>query len=78
MTNEPISQLDERLDALVKAIGQVPDLPALIDGLRGYERLVGLLAVDAPGAVVALGVAPVWSALGDVASEVLTIREGAS
>lgn len=71
---EPISELDARLDDLVLAIAQVPDLDGFRVGIEVYEVLLGLVPADAPGAIDAIAVASVWNALADVASQVGIVK----
>ena len=73
--NEPLTDLDARIDGLVRAIGRTPDLEGLIVGLEAYSLLLPHLDMDNPYAVDALSVAPVWSALAATAREVLRLRE---
>lgn len=72
--NEPLTRLDETLDALTVALAQTPDLPGLIDGFAGYEALLRFVSPHHPAAAEAVAVSAVWSALTDVATEVLTLR----
>lgn len=75
MSDEPISNLDAALDRLLGVLTLIPDLPGLIDGLRGYEDLLALVPVDAVGAIDAVSVAAVWGGLADIAGEVLALKE---
>ncbi len=78
MTNEPISQLDECLDALAVALQEVRDLADLVAGLRAYEAALGLVSISDPQAASAMGIARVWSALSATAEEILKLREVAN
>lgn len=71
----PISDLDAKLDDLVRAFVRVPDLEELITGIEGYELLLGLVPIDAPSAVDAVAVAAVWKVLAEVAREVTILGE---
>lgn len=76
--NAPLTDLDARLDDLVRAIARTPDLDGLIVGLRTYQATLALVALDDldnPGTVDAIAVASVWDALADAAEEVRKLRK---
>ena len=71
----PLTALDDRLDDLVRALGEAPDLDGLIDGLRAYERLLARLTPDHAESPALLSVAPVWASLAAVADEIRALRQ---
>lgn len=73
----PVSDLDARVEDLLRALTTVTDLAGLLEGVRAYEIALSLTPIDAPGVISAVDVASVWAALANVASEVLALREEA-
>lgn len=73
----PISELDECVDRMLRAIGRLQDLPGFVEGLRTYELALSFVPVDARGAIAAVEVSSVWAALADVSDQVLfLLQEG--
>jgi hypothetical protein len=71
----PISNLDARLDDLVRVVVMVPDIQSLIAGLESYELILRLLSLDDLGAVQAIASGNVWSAMAAVVREVHFLGE---
>lgn len=75
MNEQPASRLDERVDDLLRALGRLPNLEALIDRMRVHEEAAAQIGPDFPGAVDVLAGVELRQALLEVAVEVLALRE---
>lgn len=74
--DEPISELDERVDDLVRALALLPPptLTKIIDGMRAHEEVAARLGPGFPGVVDVIAAADFRKALLAVAVEVQNLR----
>lgn len=74
-SGSPISRLDERVDALLRALGRMTNLSEHLAAMRIHEDMVDQMRLEQPGVVDALGGTEFRRALIDVMDEVLVLKQ---
>jgi len=73
-TDEPLTDLDLKLDELCKALMRCGELERVVEALKGYERMVALVPANHPQRSLVLNASLIWPPLIEVCGEIRKLQ----
>lgn len=74
MNDEPLTDIDAKLDELCKALAQCTDLERVMEALSAYEHMVALVPPDDPQRSLILNASLIWPPFIEVCEGILKLR----